>query len=62
MLRRFRRVLVPELNLGQLALLLRAEYLVDAQRLTKVQGQPFKVGARSGTRIRERMLRGRAMK
>jgi 2-oxoglutarate ferredoxin oxidoreductase subunit alpha len=37
-------VLVPELNLGQLALLLRAEYLVDAESLSKVQGQPFKVG------------------
>jgi 2-oxoglutarate ferredoxin oxidoreductase subunit alpha len=43
-LRGFRRVLVPELNLGQLAMLLRAEYLVDAESLSKVQGQPFKVG------------------
>jgi 2-oxoglutarate ferredoxin oxidoreductase subunit alpha len=42
-LRRFERVLVAELNTGQLARILRAEYLVDAQSLTKVQGQPFKV-------------------
>lgn len=43
LLRRFRRVLVPELNHGQLAMLLRARYLVDAQSYSKVQGQPFKV-------------------
>jgi 2-oxoglutarate ferredoxin oxidoreductase subunit alpha len=40
---RFRRVLVPELNMGQLSLLVRARYLVDAVGLNKVQGQPFKV-------------------
>ena len=39
---RYRRVLVPELNLGQLARLVRAEYLVDAKTLSKVQAQPFK--------------------
>jgi len=42
-LKRFRRILVPELNLGQLVLLLRARYLVDARGLHKVQGRPFKV-------------------
>jgi 2-oxoglutarate ferredoxin oxidoreductase subunit alpha len=41
-LRRFERVLVPELNLGQLTTMLRARYLVDAQVLSKVQGKPFK--------------------
>ncbi len=41
-LRRYRRVLVPELNLGQLSWLLRAKYLVDAASCTKVQGKPFK--------------------
>jgi len=41
-LRRYSRVLVPEMNLGQLSRLVRAEYLVDAQSLTKVQGAPFK--------------------
>jgi 2-oxoglutarate ferredoxin oxidoreductase subunit alpha len=40
--RRFRTVLVPELNLGQLTTLLRARYLVDAQVVSKVQGKPFK--------------------
>ncbi len=39
----FERVLVPELNTGQLARLVRAEFLVPAQSLPKVQGQPFKV-------------------
>ena len=40
---RYRKVLVPEMNLGQLLLLLRAKYLVDAQGFNKIQGQPFKV-------------------
>jgi len=42
-LRSFRKVLVPELNLGQLLLLLRGNYLVDATGLNKVQGKPFLV-------------------
>jgi len=42
-LRRYPRVLVPELNTGQLSRVLRAEYLVPAQPYTKVAGQPFKV-------------------
>ena len=41
-LRRYRKVLVPELNLGQLSKLVRADFLVDARSLTKVQAQPFK--------------------
>jgi 2-oxoglutarate ferredoxin oxidoreductase subunit alpha len=40
---RYRKVLVPEMNLGQLLLLLRAKYLVDAQGFNKIQGQPFKI-------------------
>jgi len=32
---------VPEMNLGQLSRLLRAEYLVDAHTFSKVQGLPF---------------------
>ncbi|HEX2617516.1 MAG TPA: 2-oxoacid:acceptor oxidoreductase subunit alpha [Flavobacteriales bacterium] len=40
-LRRFKCVLIPEMNSGQLRQLLRAEYLVDAQGLNKVQGMPF---------------------
>jgi len=42
-LKRFKRVLVPEMNLGQLRMLLRAKYLVDAKGINKVQGKPFKV-------------------
>jgi 2-oxoglutarate ferredoxin oxidoreductase subunit alpha len=42
-LQRYKRVLVPELNMGQLVRLIRAEYLVDAVGLNKIQGQPFKV-------------------
>lgn len=42
-LRRYRKVLVPELNGGQLSLLLRAKYLVDCVSLSKVQGRPFLV-------------------
>jgi len=42
-LRRYPRVLVPEMNLGQLVRLIRAEYLVDAIGFNKIQGRPFKV-------------------
>ena len=42
-LRNYEKVLVPELNMGQLRMLLRARYLVDAVGLNKVEGQPFKV-------------------
>jgi 2-oxoglutarate ferredoxin oxidoreductase subunit alpha len=40
-LSRFEKVLVPEMNLGQLALLLRARYLKDVISYSKVQGKPF---------------------
>ncbi|HQV74936.1 MAG: 2-oxoacid:acceptor oxidoreductase subunit alpha [Flavobacteriales bacterium] len=40
-LSRFKRVLIPEMNAGQLRQLIRAEYLVDAQGLNKIQGMPF---------------------
>jgi 2-oxoglutarate/2-oxoacid ferredoxin oxidoreductase subunit alpha len=36
-------VLIPEMNLGQLVKIVRAEYLVDAHGLNKIQGRPFKV-------------------
>src|ERR1700681_3234029 len=39
---RFKKVLVPELNMGQLLWVLRAKYLVDAVGLNKIQGRPFK--------------------
>jgi 2-oxoglutarate ferredoxin oxidoreductase subunit alpha len=41
-LRRYDRVIVPEMNLGQLATLVRARYLVDAHSYTQVRGLPFK--------------------
>ena len=40
-LRRYRRLLVPEMNLGQLAMLVRARYLVDAVGYNRVRGVPF---------------------
>ena len=42
-LKSFKKVLVAELNRGQLHMVLRARFLVDADRLSKVQGQPFTV-------------------
>ncbi len=42
-LARFERVLVPEMNLGQLLMILRAQFLVEAVGLNKVQGRPFRV-------------------
>jgi 2-oxoglutarate/2-oxoacid ferredoxin oxidoreductase subunit alpha len=41
-LARYDRILVPEMNLGQLTKLVRAEFLVDAKTLPKVQGLPFR--------------------
>ncbi|MEV3871031.1 2-oxoacid:acceptor oxidoreductase subunit alpha [Streptomyces sp. NPDC049906] len=41
-LKRYDKVVVPEMNLGQLATLIRAEYLVDARSYTQVTGLPFK--------------------
>ena len=43
-LRSFERVLVPELNSGQLASVLRARFLVDVESFTKIQGQPLFAG------------------
>jgi 2-oxoglutarate/2-oxoacid ferredoxin oxidoreductase subunit alpha len=40
-LRSFRKVLVPENNLGQLCLVLRSRFLADAKPLPKVEGRPF---------------------
>jgi 2-oxoglutarate ferredoxin oxidoreductase subunit alpha len=41
-IRSYDKVLIPELNRGQLWRLIRQEYLVDAERMSKVQGLPFK--------------------
>ena len=42
-LSRYKKVLIPELNLGQLALLIRARFLIDTMSFTKVQGSPFTI-------------------
>jgi 2-oxoglutarate ferredoxin oxidoreductase subunit alpha len=55
-LKRFKKVLIPELNLGQLRTIIRANYLVDAIGLNKVQGKPFSV-AEVAEKI-ESLLRG----
>jgi 2-oxoglutarate ferredoxin oxidoreductase subunit alpha len=41
---RYRQVIVPELNGGQLAFLLRGRYALDIQSYTKVHGRPFTIG------------------
>ncbi len=41
-MKRYKKVLVPEMNMGQLVMILRAKYLVDAEGYNKIQGQPFK--------------------
>ncbi|HEX8642692.1 MAG TPA: 2-oxoacid:acceptor oxidoreductase subunit alpha [Allosphingosinicella sp.] len=43
LLRSYERIIVPEMNKGQLKTLLRDQYLVDARPVTKVSGQPFKI-------------------
>jgi 2-oxoglutarate ferredoxin oxidoreductase subunit alpha len=39
----YERIVIPEMNKGQLKTLLRDQYLVDARPVTKVSGQPFKI-------------------
>ena len=51
LLKGFDKVLIPELNSGQLCLLIRARFLVDAVSLAKIKGRPFKV-----SEIREQIL------
>ena len=43
-LERYDQILVPEINMGQLALLLQGRYVREVQRLNKVQGLPFSAG------------------
>ncbi|MEE8474789.1 MAG: 2-oxoacid:acceptor oxidoreductase subunit alpha [Myxococcota bacterium] len=56
-LSRFEKVIVPELNEGQLCRLLRAEFLIPAESVSKVEGQPFRI-AEIRAHI-ERALRGK---
>jgi 2-oxoglutarate ferredoxin oxidoreductase subunit alpha len=48
LLRGFDRIVVPEMNTGQLKTVLRDKYLVDARPLNKVSGQPFQIAEISG--------------
>ena len=41
-LRRFEKVVIPEMNMGQLSKMVRADFLIDAVSINKVKGQPFK--------------------
>jgi len=41
-MKRYKKILVPEMNMGQLVMILRAKFLVDAQSYGKIQGKPFK--------------------
>ena len=43
LLKQFGRVLIPELNLGQLVQIVRSRYLVPAESMPKIQGQPFRI-------------------
>jgi 2-oxoglutarate ferredoxin oxidoreductase subunit alpha len=43
LLNNFKKIIVAEMNTGQLITILRSKYLVDAQGLNKISGQPFKV-------------------
>jgi 2-oxoglutarate ferredoxin oxidoreductase subunit alpha len=47
-LRSYDKVLVPEINLGQLALLLRGRYLVDVISYNRVRGLPFRAAELAG--------------
>ena len=47
-LRRYDKVLVPEINLGQLAMLLRGKYLVDVISYNRVRGLPFQAAELAG--------------
>jgi 2-oxoglutarate ferredoxin oxidoreductase subunit alpha len=42
-LRSYRRVLIPEVNMGQLLMLVRARYLIDAVGYDRVRGKPFRI-------------------
>lgn len=43
LLKKFDRVIVPELNMGQLVQIIRSRYLIPAESVPKIQGQPFRI-------------------
>jgi 2-oxoglutarate ferredoxin oxidoreductase subunit alpha len=47
-LRKFKKVMVAEMNMGQLLKIVRADYLIDAIGCNKIQGRPFKVSELTG--------------
>ncbi|MFE7174694.1 2-oxoacid:acceptor oxidoreductase subunit alpha [Streptomyces sp. NPDC057616] len=55
-LKRYDKVVIPEMNLGQLATLIRAKYLVDVRSCTQVNGMPFKAEQLTG--VLEEALHG----
>ena len=55
-MRSYRKVLIPEVNLGQLLMLIRARFLVDAVGYDRVRGKPFRIAEIVGEA--ERMLKG----
>ena len=59
--RAYKRVLIPELNLGQLLMLIRARYLVDAIGYNKVRGKPFRIAEieNEATRILGEIKKGK---
>ena len=59
LLGRYRHVLIPEINLGQLALLVRARYLIDAIPYDRVRGKPFRIA--EIVAAAEAALRGEAL-
>ena len=42
-MKRFKNILIPEMNFGQLHLIIQGRYLIDAKSLGKVQGRPFTI-------------------
>jgi 2-oxoglutarate ferredoxin oxidoreductase subunit alpha len=54
LLKGFKKIVVPEMNAGQLVTILRSEYLVPAERITKVKGKPFKISELAQA-VRERL-------
>jgi 2-oxoglutarate ferredoxin oxidoreductase subunit alpha len=55
--RAYKRVLIPEVNLGQLSMLIRAKFLIDAVGYNKVRGKPFRIAELEAEA--ERLLAGR---
>jgi 2-oxoglutarate/2-oxoacid ferredoxin oxidoreductase subunit alpha len=58
-LQRYRIVLIPEINLGQLSLLIRARFLIDAVGLNRVRGKPFRIAEIH--HAAELLLKGRSL-